>query len=69
MLDQVLGENHFINEIMWKRQTSHNDAKQGSKHYGRLHDTLLFYAGASDDYIWNQQYVPLDASYVDSHYS
>lgn len=69
MLDQIFGENNFINEIMWKRQTSHNDAKQGSKHYGRLHDTLLFYAGASDDYTWNQQYVPLDVSYIDSHYS
>ncbi len=36
MLDQIFGENNFINEVMWKRQTSHNDAKQGSKHYGRL---------------------------------
>jgi DNA modification methylase len=69
MLDQVLGENNFINEIAWKRQTSHNDAKQGSKHYGRLHDVLLFYCGGSDDYTWNQQYVPLDESYVTSHYS
>src|SRR5712664_2946801 len=43
MLDQVFGENKFINEIVWKRQTSHNDAKQGSKHFGRLHDVLLFY--------------------------
>ena len=30
MLDQILGENNFINELVWKRQTSHNDAKQGS---------------------------------------
>ncbi len=43
MLDQIFGENNFINELVWKRQTSHNDAKQGSKHYGRLHDVLLFY--------------------------
>lgn len=69
MLDQIFGENNFVNEIMWKRQTSHNDAKQGSKHYGRLHDTLLFYSGGSEDYTWNQQYVPLDASYIASHYS
>jgi DNA modification methylase len=69
MLDQILGENNFINEIVWKRQTSHNDAKQGSKHYGRLHDTLLLYCGGSEDYTWNQQYLPLDQSYIDSHYS
>jgi DNA modification methylase len=69
MLDQVFGENKFVNEIVWKRQTSHNDAKQGSKHYGRLHDVLLFYCGGSDDYTWNQQYVPLAGSYIESHYS
>lgn len=69
MLDQIFGENNFINEIVWKRQTSHNDAKQGSKHFGRLHDVLLFYTGGSKDYTWNQQYVPLDQSYIESHYS
>jgi len=69
MLDQIFGENNFINEIAWKRQTSHNDAKQGSKHFGRLHDVLLFYTGGSNGYTWNQQYVPLDQSYIESHYS
>jgi DNA modification methylase len=69
MLDQIFGENNFVNEIIWKRQTSHNDAKQGSKHYGRLHDVLMFYSGGSEDYTWNQQYVPLDESYIESHYS
>lgn len=69
MLDQIYGENNFINEIAWKRQTSHNDSKQGSKHFGRLHDVLLFYTGGSDNYTWNQQYVPLDQSYIESHYS
>lgn len=69
MLDKIFGEGNFINEIIWKRQTSHNDAKQGSKHYGRLHDVLLFYCGGSSDYTWNQQYVSLDESYIKSHYS
>ena len=68
MLDQIFGENNFVNEIIWKRSTSHNDAKQGSKHYGRLHDVLFFYGGGSRDYTWNQQYVPLDESYIESHY-
>jgi len=68
MLDQVFGENAFVNEVVWKRQTSHNDAKQGSRHFGRLHDTLFFYA-RSEDYVWNQQYSPLDPAYVTSHYS
>jgi hypothetical protein len=69
MLDQILGENQFVNEIVWKRQTSHNDAKQGSKHHGRIHDTILLYTGGSEDYIWNTQYTALAESYVESHYT
>jgi DNA modification methylase len=68
MLDQIFSENQFVNEVVWKRQTSHNDAKQGSRHFGRLHDTILLYA-KSADYAWYHQYGPLDQSYVESHYS
>jgi adenine specific DNA methylase Mod len=68
MLDQIFGENDFVNEVVWKRQTSHNDAKQGSRHFGRLHDTIFLYA-KSDEYAWTHQYGPLDPAYVESHYS
>ncbi|MGC9997189.1 MAG: DNA methyltransferase [Terriglobia bacterium] len=67
MLDQIFGEIHFINEIVWKRQSAHNDAKQGSKHLGRVHDTLFFYAG-SGDYTFNHQYKPYDQTYIDKFY-
>jgi len=43
MIDQILGESCFINEIIWKRQSSHNDTKQGSGHLGRVHDAILMY--------------------------
>jgi DNA modification methylase len=69
MLDQIFGENNFQNEIVWKRSTSHTDAKQGSKHYGRLHDSLFFYTGGSKQYTWNQQYTPLSPAYINSHYT
>ena len=68
MLDQILGENNFQNEIVWKRSTAHSDARQGSKHFGRLHDVLLFYTGGSGEYTWNQLYLPLSQEYIDSHY-
>jgi DNA modification methylase len=67
MLDQIFGENNFQNEIIWKRQSAHNDAKQGSKHLGRVHDTVFFYAGAGD-YTFNHQYKPYDAAYVEKFY-
>lgn len=67
MLDQIFDEDNFVNEIVWKRQSAHNDAKQGSKHLGRVHDTLFFYAGG-DDYSFNHQYRPYDAAYVEKFY-
>lgn len=45
MLDQIFSEGAFVNEIIWKRQSAHNDAKQGSKHLGRIHDSIFFYGG------------------------
>lgn len=66
MLDQVLGENCFVNEIIWKRQSSHNDAKQGSKHLGRVHDTILLYARG--DYTFNHLYQAYDEAYVEKFY-
>ena len=67
MLDQLFGEENFVNEIIWKRQSSHNDAKQGSKHLGRVHDTILLYAGGKD-YFFEHQYRPYDEKYVEDFY-
>ena len=69
MLDVIFGENNFQNEIIWKRSAAHTDAKQGSKHYGRLHDVLFLYTGGDKKYTWNQQYTPLSDAYIKSHYT
>jgi DNA modification methylase len=67
MLDQIFGEGNFVNEIIWKRQSAHSDAKQGSKHMGRVHDTIFFYAGG-DDYYFEHQYKVYDQDYLDAFY-
>ncbi len=67
MLDQILGESSFQNEIVWKRYGAHNDVGQGSRHYGRVHDVVLFYT-RSDDYTWHQLYMPLDPDYIEETY-
>lgn len=67
MLDRILGEENFVNEIIWKRQSAHNDAKEGSKHLGRVHDTLLLYSGGGD-YQFKHLYKPYDADYVENFY-
>ena len=67
MLDQILGENSFQNEIVWKRSDAHSDAKQGAKHYGRVHDSIFFYT-AGKTYTFNSHYNPLPTSTVEKWY-
>ena len=57
----------FVNEVIWKRYGAHNDVGQGSKHFGRVHDTLLFYS-KSEDRSWTQLFTALDPDYVASAY-
>src|SRR3954471_19367612 len=68
MLDRIFGEENFQNEIVWKRTGAHSDGKQGSKHFGRIHDVLLFYTRSPKGYAWNPVYTPLDPAYIKSHY-
>src|SRR5665213_2055443 len=44
LLDSVFGPTRIVNEIVWKRYGAHNDVGQGSRHFGRVHDTILFYS-------------------------
>jgi adenine specific DNA methylase Mod len=68
VLDEVFGSDHFVNQIIWKRQTAHSDTGQGSQHLGRIHDVILLYA-KSDRFSWNMQFTPYDESYLKSHYN
>jgi DNA modification methylase len=67
LMDGVFGAQNFRTEIIWKRSSAHNDAKQGRKQHGRIHDTLLFYS-KSDDLIWNLVHTEYDEKYVQDFY-
>jgi len=67
MMDELFGYDNFQNEIVWKRSTAHSDAKQGAKHYGRIHDSILFYT-RSDEYTFNTQYTKHDEEYINNFY-
>ncbi|HEU0156794.1 MAG TPA: site-specific DNA-methyltransferase, partial [Stellaceae bacterium] len=67
LLDALFRPVGFINEIIWKRYGAHNDVGQGSKHYGRVHDIILFYS-KTDDRKWTQLFMPLDQAYVETTY-
>ncbi|MEQ1557835.1 MAG: site-specific DNA-methyltransferase [Methyloglobulus sp.] len=49
ILDEVFVETNFRNEIIWKRQSAHNDANK----YGAIHDTIFFYS-KSENWVWNK---------------
>lgn len=67
MLDQIFGENNFVNEIIWKRSHAHSDAKQGRKAFGVVTDSILLY-GISDERTWNVEHAPYDQKYIDRDY-
>ena len=67
LMDTVFGKQNFKNEVVWRRYGSHNDVGQGSRHFGRVHDLLLYYVKDRESR-WNQVFVPLSESYVASTY-
>jgi DNA modification methylase len=67
MLDAIFGAENFVNEVIWKRSTAHSDAKQGARHMGRLHDTILFY-GRSAAHEFNTELLSYDPQYLASKY-
>ena len=40
LLDEILGEDNFRNEIVWKRSTAHND----NTGFGNLHVKIYYYS-------------------------
>jgi DNA modification methylase len=57
----------FVNEIVWKRSDAQNDGAQGSQHFGRVHDVILFYSKGPKR-IWNQLHEPLSDKTAESWY-
>jgi adenine specific DNA methylase Mod len=67
VLDAVFGKSSFVNEIVWKRSSAHSDTKQGSRHFGRVIDLILFYS-KSPNRTWNQLYEPYNDEYINRDY-
>lgn len=67
LMDATFGPRHYRTEISWKRQSAHNDARQGRRLYGRIRDVILFYT-VSDNYTWNPVFVPYDEKQLTTGY-
>ncbi len=64
ILDALFGPTAFQNEIVWKRTTSHNDARI---RYGDVTDKLLFYA-RGDKPTFHRQFRPYSPEYIESNF-
>jgi len=63
VLDAIFGQQNFRNEIAWRRTHAHS----GSRRYGPIHDSLLFYS-RSEKYTWHQQHSPYAREYIDTYF-
>ncbi|MDC0716856.1 site-specific DNA-methyltransferase [Nannocystis bainbridge] len=66
-MDEVFGADNFVNQIAWKRYSAHNDAGQGARRLGGVHDVLLLY-GMGPERTWTTQRAPYDKDYVAKWY-
>ena len=67
ILDEVFGQDNFVNQIIWKRTFSHGDMGQGAKHLGRLHDIIFMYK-KTDKVKMNTVYTPYSEKYISDFY-
>jgi DNA modification methylase len=63
VMDEIFGEANFRNEIIWKRQSAHNDSNK----CGAIHDTLFFYS-KSPNWTWNELLLPPSPDYVEEFF-
>jgi len=57
LMDEVFGEDNFINHISWMRSHAHGDSGQGATHFGRVVD-MIFYYRIGENTAWNPINLP-----------
>lgn len=66
LMDEIFGEDNFVNDITWKRQTS--SGFKGKNAMGKNHDNILLYC-KGEDFIYNTQYLPYSDDYIEQRFS
>lgn len=67
LMDEIFGEDNFVNEIIWKRATS-GSAKARAKRFGADHDTIFLYR-KSNEYFFRQAYMPYPKEEIEKRFS
>ena len=64
LMDRIFGYSNFRDEIVWKRMSSHNDAKR----WGRIRDTILFYTMSDKFTCIDDARTPYDPLHIENSY-
>lgn len=64
ILDEVFGKDRFQSEVIWQRNTAHNNPDR----YGPIHETIYFF-GKGARGIWNPQFTPYSDNYLASSFT
>lgn len=68
VLDEIFGQECFVNQVVWKRSDAHSDIGQGARHLGKIYDAIFLYSKLPGMRTWNMQFTPLPHSTVDRWY-
>lgn len=63
ILEEVFGKDNFRSQIVWRSSPGHSDKDLYSPK-----QNIIFFFSKGADTIWNQQYQPYDAEYLEQHY-
>lgn len=63
ILDAIFGVQHFQNEVIWKRTSTHSS----SRRWAPVHDSILFYSKSSS-FTWNRVVIPYSEEFLKKYY-
>lgn len=69
LMDEIFGQNHFVNEAVWKRATTvKGNTGQGSKYLGTNTDSIFIYT-KSDEYVFHPQFTKYSDAYIENFFN
>lgn len=63
LLDEIFGEDCFVNEIIWQRTTNTGSSKALAQKFSVDTDSIFYYR-LGEDYTFNKQYRPYEEEYI-----
>ncbi len=63
LMDEIFGEDCFVNEIIWQRTTNTGSSKALAQKFSIDTDSIFYYR-LGDEYTFNKQYRPYEEEYI-----